>query len=195
MNGTAAGEGWVFAFIGTQQDYGWDGLNCYEYGTYEEWGSAPAEVQCPIPTGETSAAGTWGTGTQATVHFWKMTLTRSGNFVGRSVAEQQGTTGNTDTCHFTGSEIAKYELTGLDATLTTGNKWEPDAIGYLTPAVTYYRAHNRAPCSATVQQNMFMDCPAMLTQYTTGPVTVGITSTDVSSKRHSAAAQTKAWTP
>jgi len=195
MNGTAAGEGSVSAFIAIQQDYGWDGLNCYEYGTYEESGSAPAEVQCPIPTGETSEAGSWGTGVMATVHSWKMTLTGPGNFVGRSIAEQQGTTGGTDNCHFTGSEIPKYELTGLDATVAAQNKWEPDAIGYKTPAVTYYREHNRAPCSATVTQNMFMDCPQILTQYATGPVTVGITATEVSSKRHSAAAQTKAWTP
>jgi hypothetical protein len=50
MTGESPGAGWIFSFIGMQQDYGWDGLNCYEYGTYEENASAPAAVK-PTITG------------------------------------------------------------------------------------------------------------------------------------------------
>jgi hypothetical protein len=108
INGSSPGEGWVFSFIGIQQDYGWDGLNCYEYGTYEEWGSAPTEVQCRIPGGETTASDGWDT-THPRAHRWNQTLTLPQgapaglSFVGRDIAENDGT-GGSDNCHYTNSQ-------------------------------------------------------------------------------------------
>jgi len=152
----------------------------------------PVEVQCQLPTGETSAAGSWGTGSLATALSWNQTLTGTGTFTGSTIAEDQAA-GGSDTCDFQNSEIEKYKLTGLDATVTSGNHWGPDVVGYLTPAVTYYRQHGRAPCSATVVQDMYISCTDMLHKYTSGNLTVGITSTQVSSKRHSAAAVSTNW--
>ena len=166
---------------------------CYEdRGQTEEM--APVDVQCKIPTGETSAPDVWGTGNLATVHMWKQTLTGPGDFTGRSIAEQEGTPATiSDACHFQGSMVDPYAITGLDATVTAGNKWQHDSVGRSTGAVTYYRQQGRAPCSATASQVMFISCPDMLHQYATGNLVVGITATSVSSKRHSATEQTKTW--
>jgi len=121
-------------------------------------------------------------------------LTGTGNFVGRDIAEQEGTPPTiSDACHFQGSMVEPYKVTGLAATVTTGNKWQHDFVGRSTGAVTYYRQQGRAPCTAVATQVMFMDCPDMLHPYANGNLEVGITATTVSSKRHSAAAQSKTW--
>ena len=44
MTGTTPGTAMFEGFIAVYQDYGWDGLNCYEYGTYEGGGEQPVEV-------------------------------------------------------------------------------------------------------------------------------------------------------
>jgi hypothetical protein len=190
MTGITPGEGSIDAFIGIQQDYGWDGLNCYEYLTYEESATAPAEVQCRLPTGETTASGGWHS-TITTAHNFNMTLTGPGTFVGRNIAENDGT-GGTDTCHFQGSAIAKIGTTGGDWTVATGNTWGPDTVGYQASSITYYRQNGRAPCQATVVQEMFMDCPDMLHEYTSGNLIYGITATHITCGRHDVS-QSKQW--
>lgn len=47
ITGVEAGGTTIHGFMAMQQDYGWDGLNCYEYGYYEEAVDAPAEVEPP----------------------------------------------------------------------------------------------------------------------------------------------------
>lgn len=47
--GTELGGTTLYGFIAMQQDYGWDGLNCYEYGQYEEYADTPVEVVCAVP--------------------------------------------------------------------------------------------------------------------------------------------------
>ena len=42
--GMAIGATTLHGFIAMQQDYGWDGLNCYEYGDYEESADSPIDV-------------------------------------------------------------------------------------------------------------------------------------------------------
>jgi hypothetical protein len=170
-----------------------DGMDCYQRNS-SNTDYAGVDVQCQIPTGETSASDVWGTGDKATVHMWKQTLTGPGDFTGRTIAEQEGNPPTiSDTCYFQGSTVMPYKVTGLDAPVTSGNHWSPDAVGFMTGAVTYYRNHGRAPCSATASQVMFISCPDILHQYATGNLVIGITSTQVSSKRHSAATQTKTW--
>lgn len=48
--GTQEGTSSLLAFIAIQQDYVWDGLNCYELGTYEEREEGPVDVVCAVPT-------------------------------------------------------------------------------------------------------------------------------------------------
>jgi hypothetical protein len=47
ITGVETGGTTLHGFIAMQQDYGWDGLNCYEYGYYEEYADAPVEVEPP----------------------------------------------------------------------------------------------------------------------------------------------------
>jgi hypothetical protein len=57
----------LHGFIAIQQDYGWDGLNCYEYATYDETVDAPVEVfrvqfiRVVTPTGNTNFTTSGGT--------------------------------------------------------------------------------------------------------------------------------------
>jgi hypothetical protein len=170
--------------------YNWGGGYCEPF-TDLLCDEAPVEVQCLLPTGETSNSGGWDPNAP-TIHIWNQTLTGSGNFVGRDIAENDGT-GGSDNCHWPDSEIPKAALTGLSATVTTGNKWGPDHVGYTPTSINYYRANGRAPCQAIVPQDMYISCPDMLHKYTSGNLVYGITATQISVKRHSAATQTKTW--
>ena len=192
MNPSNAGDGYVSSFIATQQDYGWDGLNCYEYGTYEEAASAPAEVQCRFPqSGETTASGGWDTN-NPTIHKFNQTLKGATNFQDREVDENDGT-GSTDNCYFQGSTVPKAATSGGTWTVSATNTWGPDLVGYLPAAITYYRSHGRAPCQATVVQDMFMTCPQQdLSKYTTGNLIYGIASNQITCGRHEVSV-TKNW--
>jgi hypothetical protein len=104
-----------------------------------------------------------------------------------------GKAGGSDNCDWADSEIPKAALSGLSATVTTGNNWSPDVVGYTPAAINYYRANGRAPCEAIVPQDMYINCPDMLHKYTSGNLVYGITATQISIKRHSAMTQTKNW--
>jgi hypothetical protein len=153
--------------------------------------NATCDVQCLLPTGETSNSDGWDSSTP-TIHRWNQTLTGSGNFVGREIAENDGT-GGSDNCDWPGSEIPKAHLSGGGWTVETGNTWKPDLVGYTPDAINYYRANGRAPCQAIVPQDMYISCPDILHKYTSGNLVYGITATQISIKRHSAATQTKIW--
>jgi hypothetical protein len=53
LTGTDPGGATLEGFVGIQQDYGWDGLNCLEYGTYEERDSGPTATRPTITGGHT----------------------------------------------------------------------------------------------------------------------------------------------
>jgi hypothetical protein len=50
LTGTDPGGATLEGFVGIQTDYGWDGLNCLEYGTYEERDQGPTATR-PTITG------------------------------------------------------------------------------------------------------------------------------------------------
>lgn len=68
--------------------------------------------------------------------------------------------GGSDTCWFKGSAYAPFtKLSGGTWTVSAGNKWSFDYVGWLNPAIIYYRAQNRAPCGFTVHQQMKIKSP------------------------------------
>lgn len=186
MTGTTPGTATFDGFIGVYQDYVWDGLNCYELGTYEGGSEGPVEVTCPTPTGETTSSGGWADSDfLPTVHKWNVTLTPSNiSFAGRGVQEQTPSPGS-DTCWFQGSQFdPNTSLTGSTWTVQFTNFFGPDYIGWVEDAVPYYRFVGRAPCAATLPQQMLIDCPSGgLTPYANNTVVAGIQSATVTSTR------------
>jgi len=126
--------------------------------------SGTCNVQCKLPTGETSNSG-GGNPSNPTIHIWNQTLTGSGNFVGREVAENDGTGGSVN-CDWPQSEIPKAALSGGDWTVEAGNTWKPDLVGYKPVSINYYRANGCAAGQAIVPQDMYMNCPDGLHKYT-----------------------------
>lgn len=127
-------------------------------------------ISQPVPTGETTAfAGfdammTCGEGMDCiTLGMWNQTLTPANvNFQGRTVTEENGNPGGggsgNDTCHFAGSVFGRFDrITGGDWTVGAGNVWGVDFVGWLLPAVNYYRDKGRAPCGTTFQQRMVIN--------------------------------------
>jgi hypothetical protein len=167
----------------------------YAYGclsnTIQTTASATANVECRIPTGETTASGGWDAA-NPTFHLWNQTLTGTNSFISRNVKEQPGV-GGSDTCHFPGSMVQPAALSEGDWNVETGNNWGPDVVGYSANAINYYRANNRAPCTAVVPQIMTINCPDGYHQYTSGNLEYGIQATTISVKRHNAATQSKTW--
>ncbi len=49
ISGDQVGQGNLLAFIGWQQRYDWDGLNCVDLGTYAEQGGGPVQTVCAVP--------------------------------------------------------------------------------------------------------------------------------------------------
>jgi hypothetical protein len=184
LHGMGAGETEV---EGNYQYVDWfsDGMDCYQsYGSGSD--SAPVEVDCSVPTDETTAFSRWADVEGVpTVGMWTQTvLPASINFSGRTVTEEDPGGGGPDTCWFPGSVYAPFTaITGGDWTVTSSNTWQFDAVGPIPAAVTYYRAHNRTPCSVTIPQRMVINCSSGALSYKTNWLGYVIGDTTVSSIR------------
>lgn len=120
---------------------------------------------CTIPTNETSEA----RGTNDGLTIFRQTISDSANttFDGRHVREMAGDP-PVDNCHFDGSEVDSYHLTG--GTWVVGssagvqrNTWGYDSVGFRESAIYYYQTERPArglslPCTATAFQNMEIEC-------------------------------------
>ena len=67
INGTQVGEANVLAFIGWQEVYDWDGLNCVDLGYYAEQGGGPVQTVCAVPNNFHQVGS--GTNNNGTLHF------------------------------------------------------------------------------------------------------------------------------
>lgn len=123
---------------------------------------------CTRPTEETSTFDGWND----TIGKWKQTLLpTTTNFVGRTVTEQDPGGGGPDTCWFSGSIVPKAtSISGGTWTVTTGNIWQTDFIGFPSASVTYYRNQGRDPCSVTIPQRMVIDCNGSILTYRTNTI-------------------------
>gem|GEM_PF-2663771 len=179
---TAVGAGDTWIQGGWTADSWFMGLNeqC-EYTPLNILREALCEVLCTSPAGESSSSGGWDT-LDPTVHRWNQTLTGS-NFSGRTVTEQQPGAGASDTCYFTGSAYDPAALSGGTWPVNSSNQWGPDLVGWFPGQVSYYRAQGRAPCSATIPQEMLIDCPRGPILYVTNTIGGDINATTVVSRR------------
>ena len=189
------GEGAGFTYgIGTY-DYVYydnDGMDCYQRNyTADSW--ANVDVECSVPTGETTGDNGWSN-LDPTQYTYEQTLTGSGNFVGRTVTEQDPGGGGPDTCWFADSPWDKFDhVDGSSWPVITGNKWHFDSVGYKPGVVSYYRNQGRAPCGTSFQQRMVISCPnGSPMQYKTNTLTASITSTQVTASRDGNS-HTKTW--
>lgn len=185
LHGLSAGFTNLIGEFG-QQYYDNDGMDCY-YRYYDAHDYSPTVVQCQNPSGETTTSGGWADSDGLpTVHRWNVTLTPSNiSFVGRSVIEQSPG-GGQDNCWFQGSQLdPNTSVTGTIWPIVAGNQFEfPDSVGWLPDAVNYYRQQGRAPCTASFQQVMSIDCPAGgLSPYATNTIEAGIGVLIVTSRR------------
>ncbi len=146
-------------------------------------GTATQNVVCTSPTGESTYPVAWSN--DPTVYEWDQTLAPTGtSFVGRTVTEQDPGGGGPDTCYFTGSSISPFTaITGGSWTVTSGNHWGHDYVGWHSTAVTYYRNQGRAPCSTTFPQRMVIDCSTGPITYITNTLGADINATTVVSRR------------
>jgi len=172
--------------VGEYQYVYWenDGMDCYQrFDTGED--SAPVDVQCSVPTGETSGDVGWSD-LDPTQYKYEQTLTASGNvsFVGRTVTEQDPGGGGPDNCNQSGDPWDPFDrVTGGNWTVVTGNKWHFDSVGYKPGAVSYYRNQGRAPCGTSFQQRMVISCNNSTMEYKTNAISASITATTVSVSR------------
>lgn len=157
-------------------------------------GSTPPVNVCntSLPTGETTHSNGWGSGNSATIHKWRQQLTpTTTNFQGCQVTEADPG-GGSDSCWFSGSAYSPFNaVTGGTWTVGASNRWGDDWVGWYAPAVTYYRAQGKAPCTATFPQSMRIVRPSGNVQYVRHQLTATIGATTVSSTR---AGQTRSKT-
>jgi hypothetical protein len=147
----------------------------------------PTEVTFPFAWDDAEGKGT--------AYLWKMQIGASSDFAGRNATEQQGGL-STDSCYFNGSQVPMYGLTGGGwyVGYLGYNLYGYDLVGWLPNAVTYYRNAGKAPCSATVSQEMYLFCygSPYIQRYKINNVFVGIDKTSVSSGRD-AQLQVRTW--
>lgn len=134
------------------------------------WASA-ISVKVVRPLSETTAFGGWDPDpTGLTDGRWKQTLHPPADdptfdFSGESVKEADAAGTHSDTCWFPASMFAQFnKVTGGKWIVQAGNAWRFDYVGWLNPAVTYYRLPHgavpaRAPCVARFPQQMKIKAP------------------------------------
>lgn len=160
------------------------------YQGYQTGGNRTMSKFCDKPTSESSSPDGWSAA--GTTFIWAVTLSPTTiNFGGRTIQEDvAGQT--TDHCHFTGSDIP-YQ-TGVNAApaeVNILNQYNDD-VGWLPSAVTYYRAQNRAPCSFSTTQRMYIDCATGPVSYIVNGLGAEIGVTTVSSSRQGQT-QSRTW--
>jgi hypothetical protein len=145
--------------------------------------------QCHIPTGETTASDGWWD-QDGTVHKFKQTLIPPNpdvNFDGRRVTEQDPGGGGPDTCYFPVAAASGrspwISITGGLWTVSAGNIWAWDHVGWGWGNVNYYRANGRAPCQTTIPQRMVIDCGSGQVAYVTTTLAAGFDDFFVWSER------------
>jgi peptidoglycan hydrolase-like protein with peptidoglycan-binding domain len=139
-----------------------------------------------LPAGETTTSNGWAAGG---LHRWRQRLTPFTTHFGSATAgrcqvrEADGG-GGADTCHFPGSAFAPFTaITGGTWDVDGTNRWGDDFVGWFAPAVTFYRANGRAPCSATFTQSMRVVRPSGDVEYRRNVLRSDIGLTTVSSTR------------
>jgi len=149
-------------YFGHPEPVGPDLSECvFEEGTAECSGNM--DVQCTVPTGETTSTSGWHTELLNITKFkWSATLTPfSTNFTGRTVTESTTLPpSGIDNCWFPGSEKDPFNsVTGSSWTVGSSNLYGPDSIGYSVAQVDYYMAQRRVPCGTRFTQEMSINCP------------------------------------
>ncbi len=162
--------------------------------SFNQNGSFTWSKNCQTPNGsptETTYTHQWSP--DPTEYLWKMQIGATSDFGGRTVSEAQNGVG-TDACWFSGSIYPKYGLTGGNwyVGYLGYNTYGYDQVGWSSTGVTYYRNANRVPCSATVSQNMLIQCTGPSQLYKSNTISAGMTATTVSSTRDGQT-QTKTW--
>jgi len=135
--------------------------------------NASSSPQCVTPTGESIYPNqpAWTDPNEPAVGQWAQTLLPgTSSFAGR-VVKEFNVAGGQDTCWYLGNPLGLPAATTNDEsswTVTSGNVWGPDGIGWVihpVNTVTYYRGLNRAPCGFIIPQKMAILCTANSTWY------------------------------
>jgi len=143
---------------------------------------------CDVPTGESTSAVGWDPA-NATVFIWDAALAPSSkNFDGRTITESVSTG---DGCWFSGSAFAKTTGAGGNPAPVVNNGYR-DHVGYVSAAVTYYRAQGRAPCSFSSVQQVRIDCATSTPTFINNGLGGTIGTTTVSSSR-AGQTQNRTW--
>jgi hypothetical protein len=160
INGTQVGEGNLVAFIGWQQRYDWDGLNCVDLGNYAEQGGGPVQTVCAVPNNFHQVGS--GTNNSGTLHFVYAWGSSTGNLADLSqctIGEIVAYPGVTNPYVWPNppmnASTPNPTVINVPATLGTFNDdHRPPGGGFVTPfaaasftAVQQYRY--QCPCAST----------------------------------------------
>lgn len=143
---------------------------------------------CDLPSGEQNTGVDWDS-SDPTVYIWDATLTPDTiNFNGRTISESISTG---DGCYFPGSAIPEVTDAPPNPATVQSNGYR-DKVGWVSGAVTYYRAQNRAPCSFSSVQRMLIDCLTSTPSFITNGLGGTIGTTTVTSSR-AGQTRTRTW--
>lgn len=159
------------------------------------FGSFVWDKPCDIPSHETTVPNTWGAFPYRTAHWFDVTLFggTGPNFGGRTISEHTFAPGEDD-CHFPESEFDPFTTIateGLSITLSNTNTFN-DLIGRREDIVDYYRDEGRAPCDATIYQEMRISCAFGTGGYQVNTLIITVGTSTVSNSRDGVIA-TRAW--
>jgi|GEM_PF-1666788 hypothetical protein len=178
-----------------------DGSFYYSYYSMAK----PAE----LPTGESTTAVGWGSGTYQTVQQFRQILQGPWDhpFDGRQVTEVAGSD-KSDSCFYDGAAQRGYKQFGVTGgwwivgryatppSYPYSNYWIDDYVGMLTDLVTFYRDNGKAPCSAYAEQLMRIctngqGC-SFTQQYFRNYLTYSLDATNVTASRNGVY-QSRVW--
>ena len=116
---------------------------------------------CTIPTAESTSFAGWN---QTEGKWYQQVSDSDGTDFSLSNVKEVNAGGAFDSCWFEGSMYPK--VTGITSirskqqwTISPGNIWGLDLVGWTEDAVNYYRSVGRAPCAFRVNQQMLISCP------------------------------------
>ncbi len=128
--------------------------------------SPQAQVNCPIPTGETTTSIGWADSSgQQAVHFFRQQLTPTGTSFANRIVSESDASPATDGCWFPGS--AQPPVSGVSGgswSVGSDNRWGDDAVGWTIGDFGYYQQERQArnlplPCEADLFQELKITCP------------------------------------